>query len=98
VEQIANCSDDQIRLLGMNANNLRQKARAYLNAAAKNASAQQHAEEMAAKDKELAELKEGQRLLTEQMAQLTAALTAQPAKRKGGRPRKEKPPTEEAVT
>lgn len=52
VQQIAECSDAQITALGMNANSLRQKARAFLSQADKTAQAQSQAAEIARRDEE----------------------------------------------
>lgn len=57
VEQIADCSDGQSQALGMNANILRQKARAFLESAKGSAHAQKQAEELAAKQQEIDSLK-----------------------------------------
>lgn len=86
VEQIAECSDAQIAALGMNANHLRLKARAFLENAKGSALAQHQAAELARKDQVIADLQEGQKRLSEQMQ---AILAGQPKKNKGGRPRKQ---------
>ena len=93
VEQIANCSDGQIQALGMNANSLRVKARAFLANAKDTALSQSQAAELARKDQEIADLKAGQQRLSEQMQQLIAAQAAAPAPKRIGRPRKVKEDT-----
>ncbi len=56
VEQVASCSDDQITALGMNANNLRIKARAFLSVAKDSAVAQAQAEQLKERDDRIAAL------------------------------------------
>lgn len=90
VEQVANCSDGQLQALGMNANSLRIKARAFLANAKDSAFAQSQAAEMARKDQEIADLKAGQLRLSQQMEQILAAQTA-PKPKRIGRPPKVKP-------
>lgn len=73
VQQIAECSDAQIQALGMNANNLRQKARAFLASAQTSAAALAQSEELARKDQEIAELRAGQERLSQQLVQFMAS-------------------------
>lgn len=56
VEQIAQCSDQQIQTLGMNGQVLRQKAQAFLAAAKDTALAQSQAAEIQRKDQQIADL------------------------------------------
>lgn len=94
VEQIANCSDGQSQALGMNANMLRTKAKAYLENAQNSALAQHQAAELERKKKEIDDLKSGMNELAEQVRQLLAA-KSQP---KRGRPRKVKDGPDAAAT
>lgn len=57
VEQIANCSDQQLQTLGMNGPMLRQKAIAFLASAKDTALAQSQAAELQRKDQEITDLK-----------------------------------------
>lgn len=72
VEQVAACSDGQIQALGMNANHLRLKARAFLEAASGTAAAQAAAAEIARKDEEISALHAAQAAQAAQIAELTA--------------------------
>jgi hypothetical protein len=73
VEQIAGASDEQIQRLGMNANMLRQKARAFLDTAKNTAIAQSSVTELAKRDQEIADLKNMVNLLAGKVQELQSS-------------------------
>lgn len=78
VEQVAECSDGQIQALGMDANILRQKARAFLKQAQDNALAQSQAAEIERKQKEMDALKASiPNIVNEAVAAAVAAIKAE---------------------
>ena len=72
VEQIANCSDLQLQSLGMDANALRMKARAFLVAAKDTALAQSQADDLLKKDQIIADLQDQMKRLAEMVEKATA--------------------------
>ncbi len=72
VEQIANASDQQLQMLGMNANMLKQKAQAFLAKAKDTALVQHQAAELARKDQEMEDMKKQMAALTAKMEELSA--------------------------
>ena len=84
VEQIAGCSDGQIQALGMNGNILRQKARGLILSKRDDGA-------LAAKDKEIADLKASMAQMVAEavkQAMATQQLPAAQSPKKPGRPRK----------
>lgn len=79
VEQVAGASDAQVQRMGLGGVGFREQARADLR---KKLSADLN-EAIAAKDKEVAEMKEMLKLQAEQIAKLTEAVTAPPEKKRG---------------
>jgi len=86
VEQVAGASDAQIQQIGMGAYELRTKAIAFIKQAKDSAFVQKQADELAARNQELEDLRETNRRLA---ARLEALETIAEEKRGPGRPRKE---------
>ena len=77
VEQIAGASDEQIQRLGMNSSMLRQKARAFLDSAKNSAISQNNVNELAKRDREIAELKNMVDLLSGKVQELQTSTRAE---------------------
>ncbi len=91
VEQIAGASDLQIQRLGMNANMLRQKAQAFLNAAKDSAFEQKQAAELLRKEEQINALNEQVSMLRQQVEKMLEQGIAKPKRKYTKREKTEEP-------
>jgi hypothetical protein len=98
VEQIAEASDGQINTIGMGCYELRNLARAYIKAAKDTSFAQKQAEDLAARDQEIADLRNSLNQALAQIEELRSARTTDAAGSGGNPEATNKPPRGRAAS